>query len=1287
MCTSETVLTHTQHHQLEGAPDPFPTLGGAPAPARPKAAAPANGTGVDASSEEAFPSLGASSGPVQNIARPKISAWASKPATVKSGKKGAAPGGLGRAGGISAASHPFTDTFSIPANELATGKVLQDTMKKVQDQTGAVVESSTQMSTGLKQFFIKAADSRRLALARQIIERGLTKPVVLEVEIPISTIGTIIGPKGATLKSITDATSTQIDIPRRDSLPQWDPREAANGDDSDDEPEEPQVTITISGPSAAAADARTRLLGLISHKVSQGSTSIKNIPSTYYPFIAGPRGANARRLEEELGEGEVKIHVPPPVVWRNIQADEEEEEDTPVAPKDLSIKVKGNKDKVKLIVAEINRQFEDLVSSIKEFGIVVPKRQHRYLIGDAAEDILEKTGCIIDLPPASDSNEQVMMRGPQSGLLKAIELAMSKAGAVALETADVVAISRIHASDPFPHAKKVARFLQRSSRLRNISKAHKGVDIYAPRPAIVDSTNKVVIDIVGEDKNEVIKARDEVVAAIKAFPPSSMTTVQVDPAIHAFLIGKKGAKIAQFESAHSVTTVFPPAAEESSEIALVYVGSDLPADKKARDAKLKEILAAASSALEKLAKDAADVKTETLKVDKKFHPAIVGPGGTVLNAVIGEDQLVTVKVGQGKGGASSGVEEDAVIVRGPSGEVDRVVAQLKQVVEDAKNDDIINGFTTEFDVDRKHVSRLVGQAGAAINKLRDSLGVKVDFDDDSDKKAKKPLSHVKIVGRKESVEEAKRRLLAQIEKLEDETTEVVKIKRELQPALIGAGGKYAIRLEEKYAVKLSFPREGQEGKDTKPDEVTIRGGKKGVASAKAELLEAAAFEAESRQSATFTVPSKAIAFIVGKSGATINGIKDDSGAQINIDREGEGDKTSITVRGDKKAITTAKASILELVEQFGDEVTVNITVEPKYHRTLIGQGGQKIRDLITSCGGPEDAHKQAGLVTFPRNGDDSNDQVRLRGDSKLVKKIQAELEKLVAALRDNITHGVAVPVAHHASKIGRGGAALQDLQRKTGASIHFPGSRQYKSVGEVENADDLADADPADIVKVSGSKSAVAQAIEQLQIAPPEHARGGNRGQRGGADLAQRAVPIPAKYFHTVAEQPNLIRQLRSAGAFLNMPNAPPKSTARPSGGSGNDLAAKTARIDLDGEEAAPEYEWEVRANYEGADDSTLDWIVRAKEEDLDRAVEILEKAAKNAEAATHVGFLTGLPRSAFPRIIGSKGATISRLRAETGADINVGKEDDVITITGDEESVQQAKDAILEIVSRPGRY
>jgi predicted PilT family ATPase len=77
----------------------------------------------------------------------------------------------------------------------------------------------------------------------------------------------------------------------------------------------------------------------------------------------------------------------------------------------------------------------------------------------------------------------------------------------------------------------------------------------------------------------------------------------------------------------------------------------------------------------------------------------------------------------------------------------------------------------------------------------------------------------------------------------DETSEVLKIPSQYHSSLIGQSGKYAIRLEEKYSVKITFPRqsaengEGRTREQLKADEVLVKGGKKGVAGAKSELLD------------------------------------------------------------------------------------------------------------------------------------------------------------------------------------------------------------------------------------------------------------------------------------------------------------------------------------------------------------------------------------------------------------------------------------------------------------------
>jgi predicted PilT family ATPase len=54
--------------------------------------------------------------------------------------------------------------------------------------------------------------------------------------------------------------------------------------------------------------------------------------------------------------------------------------------------------------------------------------------------------------------------------------------------------------------------------------------------------------------------------------------------------------------------------------------------------------------------------------------------------------------------------------------------------------------STEFDIEKEYVGRVVGAQGTGINKLRDQLGVKVDVSDDVDEKEgnkRKKVGHQK----------------------------------------------------------------------------------------------------------------------------------------------------------------------------------------------------------------------------------------------------------------------------------------------------------------------------------------------------------------------------------------------------------------------------------------------------------------------------------------------------------------------------------------------------------------
>jgi hypothetical protein len=141
-------------------------------------------------------------------------------------------------------------------------------------------------------------------------------------------------------------------------------------------------------------------------------------------------------------------------------------------------------------------------------------------------------------------------------------------------------------------------------------------------------------------------------------------------------------RIKQFHDTHNVTVLFPPESAELSQILLVYdpQTGDPSADKsKHLDDVEKELI--------KISKEVAEVKTQTVTVEKRWHEAIIGEGGTTLNAIIGEDKTLSIKFG-----AEAFAGEDDIVVRGTAQDVDRAIKELLQIVADAKNDEIVSSY-------------------------------------------------------------------------------------------------------------------------------------------------------------------------------------------------------------------------------------------------------------------------------------------------------------------------------------------------------------------------------------------------------------------------------------------------------------------------------------------------------------------------------------------------------------------------------------------------------------------
>ncbi|KAL0956379.1 hypothetical protein HGRIS_002526 [Hohenbuehelia grisea] len=1229
-------------HELEGAPDPFPSLVDSPVRARHEPIR-RKKEELDTESHTAFPSLA----PSAPAAAPAKSAWGSangpriKPTVVK--------------------SNTVSDSFTLGSIDLSTagrdGKpvTVGEIMKQVIAKYKVKIEASANQKARQTTFHIKAESQKELERAKRALLAALSPVVTLVLNAPASTIATIIGPKGATLKQIRDQTGVRVDIPPKDSLtPPTNGHANASGKASpvapadDEEEEEPTVPVTITGPQTSAEEARALLAQIISTKTSRTTQRVRDIPVHVLPFVLVRKSA----FQAAAGGGDATL---------SLNADARE------------ITVAGEREAVGRVIDAIRSAVDSFSTSLTSLKMPLPRHQHRLLAGRAANEIMAASRCAVIVPKADEAGDEVAIWGQSTDLAGGVGAMMN---AVNSKFVKDLKLSSDEAT-----AKQILAYLDRIGYAKTVHSAHPAVSVY-PAPKTLS------LDIVG-DKADVEAA----VTTIQAFLgklAGATKEISVDWLLHRVVQGKNSKKLKQLYEAHNVHIYFPPESAEQSSILFVYdplssTGANATAEQKAShlDATTKEVA--------KLVKDAADVKTQTLTVDKKWHDAVSGPGGTTLNAIIGEDKTLAIKIHN---------DTDSIEVRGVSSDVDAAVKEILRIVENAKNDEIVNSFSTEFDIDREYVGRVVGAHGAGINKLRDQLGVKVDVSDEVDdkeykdigKKKKGSASHqksrVKITGRQENAEEAQRRILAQVERLADETSEVLKVPAQFHSSLIGQSGKYAIRLEEKYAVKITFPRQGTDGGEAKtreqlkPDEVLVKGGRKGVAGAKSELMDALEFEKESNHVTKFTVPTRSVARILGRGGASINDIKDTTGAQIDVDKasDGAGATTHITLRGTQKAINEAKAAILAISDQVGEETTETLIIENRFHRTLIGAGGQGLRDLVARCGGPSDQKAQAGLIRFPRQGEPS-DEVRLRGEPKLVAKLKTELEKLAKELRDRVVLVVDIPAAQHRALIGRGGQHLNDLQNRTGAQVQFPGSRSYNHVGEPENAADFKDVDPANLIKLSGPRAACEKAIAELkaQVKPP------------APEGVTATVEVPLKYHHAISQQGNFFRHLRSFGVNVDQSVVPQKSALPKRPEPQSQPGAKAARIDEpeEGDEvdgAALGAQWEVVPNHQDLEEGDSTWTLKARDQaGLDQARKAIAEAIEQAARMSHVGFLTLADRSMFPRIVGTKGANVSRLRAETGADITVGREDNTIIIIGSEADIHNAKDAILKIGSGGG--
>ncbi|KAF9549255.1 hypothetical protein EC957_004555 [Mortierella hygrophila] len=1224
---------------------------------------------LDVDSLSMFPSLGSSAAP-----RPAATTatWGARTKST-AGKLGAVGDqrrtpAAAAAAAAAAASAPrisgsgnIQERMQIPSIQVpGFGKsTVGDHVKTAMASSGARIESTTSQATGLTTFLI-SGKPEAVAKARLALRSSFAKKEKVEYLVPSSARPHLLGSKGRTLNAIQTKTGVQINIPRRKEGETTFEPATLNEDDLD--AEEEMVPIDIEGDVESIKAAKEEIESIIS-KACRITYRLTTIPASYYPFIAGARNVNIQAIQQDTN---TRINMP----FHVSSQDDEDDEDA----KDTAIVIQGDRKSIRKAIERIENNYTEIERTTRVMTINIPKRQHRFLVGTKGVHINEihaATGCTIEIPPVDSTSDSIVVRGPEAELIPALTLIMEKANSSQVESVDVTVVHKpVAGKGKTEHARHVTKYLSARNKLRKIEQEHEGVQINVPR---TEGQTAVTIEIVAKSRTEVEAARAKVQEAVKAMTPVLFDTVQVEPLLHRHIVGRKGQNINRLREAHGVEVIVPDANSDSHEIILVFEvqeGVDV-----SDVTKIRAALEAVKQEVDKLANDATDFSTKVLSVPARLHRNVIGTKGSTLNAIMGLEPTTSVRLGLPRAGSADvtkkagtpALTEDSIVIKGPKDEVERVAREILALVEETKHQQVMNSYSVTFDIPATASPHVIGKGGANINKLTEQFQVKFDLndraagaDDKTKKKTGNETMEVTIQGVKKNVETAKETIIKMVEQIADATVAKLNIPVAHHSALIGAKGHYVRRLEEKYGVRIQFPKAADLEDDedqSKLNVVLVSGGKKGVQGAKEELLELLDYEKENNNTLELIVEPKMLPHIVGRSGTKINEIQESSQTRIDIRRSTDSDEKAevrLVINGSKAGLKQAQKAIHEIIEAQKSQVEELVEINNKHHKILIGQGGSTLREIIAKAGGPSEMSAQAGLVKFQS----SNNAVLLKGDKTIVEKIKAEMLTMVAEQDSWTTISIQIPASQHRQVIGPQFSHVKEIENRHSVRIQFPNNKNKKEGGEA-TTDNAAN----ERVTIKGLHENCEKAKVDLEARIKSS--------------ASRSFSIPKRHRQAVFGD-GVWKYRNEFNVVVVLP--------RGEGGRNNNGASK--RIDADDNQVThgltDGLSWELydlSGPTEESDEAQFTVQLQGTETGCEAVEKHLQGLLEKARASTHV-LKIRVPTTYHGLIIGSGGNNIKQIEAESGTSTKIARGEELITITGSKEGVEKAKVAILRVVN-----
>ncbi|XP_014294647.1 vigilin [Halyomorpha halys] len=850
------------------------------------------------------------------------------------------------------------------------------------------------------------------------------------------------------------------------------------------------------------------------------------------------------------------------------------------------ITIAGEKEGVAIAKESLLSMYESMQDKYTTVCVEVSKMQHKYVIGPKGTgiaEILQSTGVSVEMPPLDSRKETITLRGPQDKLGSALNMVYGKANSV--QAVMVNAPSWIH---KYIIGRKGANIKQIT---QDLSKVH---------VQFTEKEDKITIegppDEVEQARNKLKELTAEMVNKL------TFTTLSVDPKYYKHIIGKNGANVNRLKEQTGVVINISDTDQN-----VIRIEGD------------KNGVAQAKQELEDMISKMELEKEKDVIIDCKYHRSLIGQKGENIREV--RDKFSQVQIFF----PSPDQKSDIVKLRGVKDEVDKchkyLMKKVKEIIE--------NSYQLEVPAYGCH-KYIIGKGGCNIKKLREETNTTIEMLSEGSK-----ADFITITGKKENVEKAKEMIM----KIQNEQMNIVQEEVAIPPkmynSLIGAGGKLIRSIEEECGgVSIKFPPQ-----DSKSDKVTLRGPKDDVKKAKQLLLE----QASERELHSYTAEVRAKPqyhkYLIGKSGANINRIRENTGTRIIFPSDRDDDKELITIMGKQDGVEQAKAELLAAIEKMDNVLESEMVVDQKHHKHFVARRCEVLKQLEDEFPGV--------AISFPRNGV-SSDRVTIKGPPQHIETVKQRIFDIIKDLEERVTIYCEISQKHHRAVMGNKGSKVQEIEYRFDVKIKFPDRNAREDAGGygdgelIENVEHpVMNGDtngpgpyPGDLIRITGKPSNCEEAAKALKESEP----------------IEYLMDVPAEYHRGIIgpKGQNVRDMMNLFDVYIDIPP--------------NNAQQETIKII-----GAP-------AAVEKAKEGIHDEMRKIDEEKEDRKLKSF-KLTLEVDPDYH------------PKIIGKRGIVITKIREKHGVTIMFPRRGDpdenIITIQGYEDKAHAAKEDILAIVNQ----